>query len=173
MKTPPQFSVKDWQSYVFNAVKRETGKPWGVKPHVIAAWTRKLKDLLCDEVNPYMLALGIDVLALNWDSWRMTSPWEVLAPGSLFLPFRRYHRPMSFWRAVWVSRYAQTKHELLYYNYHMTQLEVAFELPEGEQGRAELAKKSRQALATAEEIIVKRGDSPTFKIHWLADRMST
>ena len=173
MKTPPQFTIKDWQHYVFNSVKRETGKPWDVKGHVIAAWTKKIKSLLFEDANPYMLALGIDVLALNWDSWRMTSPWEVLAPGSLFLPFRRYPRPMSFWRAVWFSRYAQTKHEVLYYVYHMLQLEAAFGIPEGEPGRAELAKSSRQALTTAEKIVVKRDDAPTFKVHWLLDRMVT
>lgn len=171
IKTPPQFSIKDWQHYVFAAVKREIRKPWNVKPHVIAAWTRKLKDLLRDEVNPYMLALAIDVLALNWDSWKMTSPWEVLAPGSLFLPFRRYLRPMPFWRAVWFSRYARDKHEVLYYSYHLTQLEVSFEIPEGNWGKTELAKRSRQGLAKAEEVIVGRDTSPVFKLHWLRDRL--
>lgn len=169
MKTPDTFKIRDWQHYVFAAVRRETGKQWQPKSHTMASWTKCLKDLLKNEVDCFMLALGLDLLALSWDPWR--SPWEQLATGSLFRPFRLQARSLSFWKAVWFSRYASGEHEVQYYRYHLTQYDAALSLPQGEPGRQTALRSSKKALAEAERTLVIRNNQPAFEIHWLRDRM--
>jgi hypothetical protein len=135
----------------------------------MASWTKVIKDLLKNEVDCFMLALGLDLLALSWDPWR--SPWELLSTGYLFRPFRQLGRSRSFWKAIWFSRYAETEHEVQYYRYHLTQYDAALSLPQGEPGRQTLIKSSKRALAEAERTLVTRDVSPTFEIHWLRDRL--
>ena len=172
MRTPNQFTVKEWQAYLFDAVRRETGAAWGPRPHTIASWTKVLKNLLADGVDCVMLALALDVLALDWSSHTTSSPWELLAPGSLFFEFRRRPRPRAFWRAAWFSRFASTDEEVQFYRYWFVQYDVALSMTRGEDGRAGLLRRSKSALARAEAVLARRGNPrPAFRMHWLRERM--
>lgn len=173
MKTPDQFKIKDWQTYLFSAVRREYDPAWKPKSHMVAAWTRVLKNLTqskeYDTLDPFVLALALDVIALEWGNVAVTSPWEILAPGKLF--YRFSGRSKAFWRAVWFSRYAATEGEVQYYRYWITQYEAGLGMERGEPGRLDLLVRSKRALKTAEEAIRDRGrPRPLFRLHWLAQR---
>ncbi len=175
MKIPSEFKTKDWVSYLKLAVQRETGKQWKPKAHMIAAWTRVFKNLTqskeYDGIDPFLLALAIDVIALEWLGGDVISPWEVLAPGKLFYQF--VGKSKAFWRAVWFSRYAITDREVNYYDYHLTQYEAGLAMEPGEFGRYEMLKNSKRALAESETFIMARIQSnmrPLFRMHWLEVR---
>ena len=167
--------IGDWQRYLFDAIRRETGNSgWKPKSTMVATWTRVIKGLVIDKeytpIDPYVLALGLDKIALHWDEHVAISPWRVLAAGSLYYDFSG--RPTAFWHAVWFSRYAFTPQEVQYYRYHLTQWEAAHIDAKGEPGRLPWLRKSRRALSHAEEVIRKRSVNPraTFKLHWLRQR---
>ena len=88
IKPPSEFEIKDWVPYLKGAILRETGKEW--KP-MYGTWTKKFKDLTeegeYNSIDPFLLALAVDVIALNWSSMKVVAPWEVLSPGRLFYQF--------------------------------------------------------------------------------------
>lgn len=175
MNTPDRFKIHDWQAHLFNAVRRETRSGWKPKSTIVAAWTRVIKNLTENKehetIDPFVLALALDVIALEWGDHVVVSPWEVLAPGRLF--YRFSGRSKAFWRAVYFSRYAMTEREVLFYRYHLTQYEVGLSMIRGEAGRLELLRSHKFALAQAETAIRERGNPrPTFRLHWLRSRFA-
>lgn len=170
LNTPDKFRTNDWTKYTFGAVHRETGEKWKPKGYVVATWTRSFKKLIESGLDSYILALGVDLLALDWSGVEFVSLWQTLSVGAFTFPFRQQLlRPSYFWRAVWFSRYARTEHEVQYYRYWMSQIEEALDAEPGALGVAELLKKSRDKLITAEAKVRNRGGEPAFKMHWLRD----
>ena len=173
MNTPDRFKIRDWCSYLFDAVRRENNREWRPKSTIVAAWTRVIRNLTenkeYETLDPFVLALALDVIALGWGDYVVTSPWEVLAPGKLFYKFSG--RSKAFWRAVYFSRFASTDKEVQFYSYHLTQYEIGLSMVRGEAGRLELLRNHKVALTQAETVIRARGNiRPVFKVHWLRQR---
>ena len=161
MKSPNE--VSNWMQYMFAAVRRETGHKWNQPQYQIGIWTKQLKRLSADGVNPYLLALGIDLLALRWGYVKSENIWEVTTPGYLLKPFRDVGFPIWFWKGIWWSRFATTKPEQKYYRHWIRQAQNA--LTQGISLSA--MHEAKMKLRDAESKLRERENSATFKVHWL------
>jgi len=125
LKSPDQFKTdsgetraKDWTDYLHDAILRETGE----KPNFISAdfalWSRVLKGRVNSGVDPFVFALMIDIIALDWKDDNELSPWQLTTHEYIYKFFTGRHK--WFWRAVWFSRYAKGEKEIsLYIEYLM------------------------------------------------------
>lgn len=173
MKYPEQMSANDFTRYTFGAVLRETGEKWQPKPYIVATWGRQFKSLLASEVPSYLIALGLDILALDWEYSVSLSPWEALSTGYLLKPFRDGGGGVWFWRAVWFSRFAKTESEVNFYNHWLTASRQGTETPTGTAGKGEYIKDVREKLQRAEVKIKRQRRQPVFKLHWLENWSKT
>ena len=125
MRTPDELDGVSWLNYLKDAVEREAGIQWTPPGYMVGVWVKQLMKLRDEGVNPYQLALALDLVALRWERYCLKSPWELLTPGMLFYAFRSLVRPELFWRSVWFSRFAETGDEVKYLAYWLTQFEAA------------------------------------------------
>jgi hypothetical protein len=167
MRLPEQFTNRDWLFYIKEAVARETGIEWKPPRGAEGTWCRKTKLLTQQEDMPALLvALGIDVAAVNWNATLAVSPWEALSYGHLVYLFR--NKPRSYWRAVWFSRFARGG-DVHRYTYWLTQFDVTLSMVEGEPGRDDLLQRTRDALRKLETKMIKEDLKPVFEINWLRE----
>ena len=165
---PTQLKNEQWYTYLAIAVARETGEPPAHRPYERTLWARRLRELAAQGVDPFVAAISIDLLALDWAHVSTLSPWLVLSPGYALRWSYSYGRPPWFWRAVWFSRYAQTRAEVEYYHEWLEQAEFALETNDGFGDRAEAIIDAKLKLEEAERTA--QGRAATFKLHWLAQR---
>lgn len=162
-------NCKNWMRYLFDAVRRETGEKWKSPQYQIGIWTKGLKKLDADGVPSYLIALGIDLLALQWDSVKRENIWEVTTVGYLLKPFRDVGYPMWFWKAVWWSRYAKKGREVDYYRHWLRQAQNA--LTQGTSASA--ISEAKEKLRAAETKLRASERRSTFSLHWLKEWVET
>lgn len=173
MKSPDTFSVDEFVSYFHVAVERETNKKYNPNPHTIATWTRIIKRLLNDKVNVWLLALGLDTIALRWKQLSGNSPWETLSTYNLLRFFYDFKPkvPIFFWRSIWMSRFAQTDQQVEYYKEWLLQYLCAVEF-RGDVGSQELKTTAHKHLQWAEDVIRSNENrEATFKFHWMWEKI--
>ena len=166
--TPPN-NTTNWMKYMFDAVRRETGHKWNQPQYQIGIWTKQLKKLSGEGVNPYLLALGIDLLALRWGRVKQENIWEVTTPGSLLKSFRDIGFPIWFWKGVWWSRFADTRHEQKYYKHW---LRCAQDAPTRGTSLSAI-RESKLKLRAAENKLRDRDARDSFKVHWVESWVMT
>ena len=168
MKTPDELTRAELMTYLRDAIKREHGVEWKPKSYIWATWAKQLAYLIDHEVPPYLVALGLDLIALDWPRVAEESPWEILSPGSLLKPFRGVGWPVWLWRAVWWSRQAHSPDEVRYYQYWLIQAGLACDGT-----TLEAVTEARAALEVAEQRLRRRGARRQFRLHWLRDWRKT
>ena len=169
LPTPDRMSADDWVVYLRQAVKRETGSPWQAAAWEVRDWSRRLTDAVRG-VDPFVMALSVDVMAMNWGRERTLSPQRALSHVRMLRWYYDMRRPLWFWRAVWFSRYAGTRYEAEYYGEWLAQAEAALDTGEGRSGRGELMGRARKRLHEAEIELTERGGAPEFAFDWLGQR---
>lgn len=167
MRTPDELDGVSWLNYLKDAVEREAGIQWTPPGYMVGVWVKQLMKLRDEGVNPYQLALALDLVALRWERYCLKSPWELLTPGMLFYAFRSLVRPELFWRSVWFSRFAETGDEVKYLAYWLTQFEAALAADPGTRGKSALQQTAEQRLKVVEEKTRLQDKPPTFHYHWL------
>ena len=166
---PDRMSPDDWVVYLRQAVKRETGRPWQAAAWEVKDWSRRLRDAV-GGADPFVMALSVDVMAMNWGYEKTLSPQRALSHVRMLRWYYDMRRPRWFWRAVWFSRYAETHDEAAYYDEWLAQAEAALDTGEGRTGRKELMVRARVRLREAEAELAARGGPPAFKYDWLGQR---
>jgi len=167
LRTPEEFDGTEWFRYFTDAVSRETGEAWSPPGFEVNVWLKLLKRLRDDGAGGFQLALAIDLIAMRWNYLEKRSPWELITPGRLFYPFRNLSRPVSFWRGVWFSRYAETDEEIRYFDHWLAQLEAAVQADPGTRGKSGHWQVAEQKLTAAEGKILDRNQAPSFEFNWL------
>lgn len=170
LSPPEQMQDYQWLAYLDGAVARETGEPPQRAKHEAKAWARLLKRLRSEGVEPYLLALSLDVLALDWAETRGLSPHVILSPGRLLHWYYGRTRPPWFWHAVWWSRFATTGEQVDYHREWLDLTEAALEIEAGHEGRAAALEDAREHLAAAERVERRRARTPAFALNWLRER---
>ena len=166
---PDRMSTDDWVKYLRAAIKRLTGSPWGASVWEVKDWARRLGESVKD-VNPFVMALSVDVMVMNWGYERTLSPQRALSHVRMLRWYYDMRRPYWFWRAVWFSRYAATEEEVAYYCEWLAQAETAIDTGDGHSGKTELMRTSRDRLREAEGVVTSRGWPQEFLMDWLGAR---
>jgi len=176
-KFPDQFKTpsglvkaKAWTDYLFGAIRRETGAKWKPIDSEVGVWSRVLKNRISSGLDPFVLALMIDIIALeeNWDSLQELSPWQMTTHENIFRFFT--NRKAWFWRAVWFSRYAKGETETSLYIDYLVKAEVAHSVHDDG--------KSLEICVTIldefeRKVIERRGNElPPFDLHWIKEKYS-
>lgn len=165
--SPDKLDHNGFMAYLRDAVNREQGDAWDPPSYIWATWTKQIKRLLEQDVPKYLIALGLDLLSLDWDTVSQEHPWQAINPDRLLTPFRDANLPLWFWSSVWWSRFADEGQEVTYYQYWL--LEAAYAHHQ-QAIRAEVV--GREALKRANETMMTRS-KPTFDLHWLKDWRET
>jgi hypothetical protein len=131
----------------------------------------KVQGALNQGFDPYMLAVGIDLLALHCEGMREESIYEGLNNASILQSLFKLPRSRVFWRAVWFSRFASSDHEIGYYRYWLREFGYAYDTNEHPRS-AELLRECKKRLEEAEQMIQDSNADVTFKLHWLKENMS-
>lgn len=169
MKSPEDFTPPQWKTYITNALKRETGdKP---NPFLYKFFHMKVQGALGNMFDPYMLAIGIDLLALECKDAREEPLLEGMSDIRLLKSMFALPRSRAFWRAVWFSRYAVTEHQIGYYRYWLKQYGYAYDRRDHPRSK-KLMEECKQRLSEAEQMIRSEEPKVSFKIHWLRENMS-
>ncbi len=166
---PDRMSVDDWVVYMRATIKRLTGSPWKAAVWEVKDWSRRLADSVSG-VDPFVMALSVDVMAMNWGYERTLSPQRALSHVRMLRWYYDMRRPYWFWRAVWFSRYAATESEAEYYCEWLAQAETAIDTGDGYDGKEELMRTAKTRLREAESVVTARGGSPEFLLDWLGAR---
>lgn len=163
---PPRMGADDWTIYLREAIKRETGQPWQVAAWEVKDWSNRLT-MTVKGVDPFVMALSVDVMAMNWGYERTLSPQRALSHVRMLRWWYDWRLPRWFWRAVWFSRFARTAAEVEYYNEWLAQAESAINTGDGYGGKSRMTSMAKGKLREAENIIVSRGGPPEFKLDWM------
>lgn len=163
MKTPTRFHQGDWLSYFGDAIFRETGTPWEPTDLDRTIVASKIKKATKGGIDLWMLALGLDILAVEWkERSRLWYAAQLFEPGPLMYPlYEQGPVPEGWWRDIWFSRYAEGEPEIDYFNFWMEVLDHTRDQP-SEQATA------RAKLDKAHQIIIDRGGTkggPMFQHH--------
>lgn len=172
LKSPDQFKTKGWTDYLFSAILRETGNKWEPIAADISLWSRVLKTRANSGLDPFVLALMIDTIVLEWESHQELSPWQMTAPEYIFKFFTG--RSKWFWRAVWFSRYSKGDNETSLYIEYLIKSEVAHNIAGGVEGKQKSLSSCETILSRFEEKVIERrqGETPAFELHWIKEKYS-
>ena len=172
LKSPDQLKVKGWTDYLFSAILRETGKKCKPSSNIVALWSRVLKTRVASEIDPFVLALMLDTIAIDWESHADLTPWQLTAAEHIFRFF--IGRGKWFWRAVWFSRYAKGEKEVSLYIGYLVKAEVAQDIASGTEGKTSAVESCKRILSGFEEKVIERrkGEAPSFELHWVKEKYS-
>jgi len=172
LKSPDQYKTKDWTNYLFSAILRETGSKWTPIAADVSLWTRVLKNRINSGIDPFVFALMIDIIALDWKDEQELSPWQLTTHEYIYKFFT--NRRNWFWRAVWFSRYAKDEKETSLYIKYLVKSEVAHEKDNGVEGKNELLRSCENILKGFEKKVIERrkDERPSFELHWIREKYS-
>lgn len=172
MKTPEHYTNKDWANYMFRAYKRELGVEWKPVQFTIQSITRMCNRRIKDGIDPYLVAMKLDLLAFENNVSDETFVVDQLQPWLITAPFFERKRGLAFWRAVWYSRFADTDHQIEFYRHWLRQYEFAYELANVNEDKIQLLVTCKKQFAMAEKKIKTDNSKPVFKFHWLREFMT-
>lgn len=177
LKSPDLFKTaaglnksKDWTDYLFAAILRETGNKWKPTKNIISLWSRVLKTRIDSEVNPFVFALMVDTISIDWGKHGILTPWQLTSAEHIFRFF--VGRSWWHWKAVWFSRYAKGEKETSLYIEYLVKSEVAHDMSDGVEGKSNALQSCKRILQGFEEKVIERrqGDAPSFELHWVKEK---
>ena len=169
MKTPKEFTLEEWVDYFIGALRREAEPQYNPRSYFKAHLITEFANLNHQGINPWVLAIAIDNVAVKWNEFKFKAPWELVTWNQINKPFREKELPNFFWRTVWFSRYWQTVEEVNSYKKWFFKYWLAISNKRGETGRDTLLFDSICALQKIEEkIIIREVPEPaSFLWHWV------
>lgn len=172
IKFPENFTPDDWLTYLIDALAH-LGNEYDAPNTIGKAWKRSLSQLTREGTNPYVVALCLDIVAMDWGDHPQgrNDPWMRTRADRFLRPIMSYHRPNWFWRAVWFSRYARTSGERRFFSYWLSVADSAIGDAEKLSENDRRMENARRALTGAEQTIRDRDDEqPAWLLDWIYNR---